>query len=39
MNNIILDLGYDVSFILKWMWEMMGNSSFIWSPIELSLVN
>jgi hypothetical protein len=29
MDNIILDLGSDVNFILKQTWEMMGKPKFI----------
>jgi hypothetical protein len=37
MDNIILDLAYDVNVILKKTWKMMGKQKLIWSPIQLRL--
>lgn len=39
MDNIILDLGFDVNVLPKQAWETMGKPKLIWSPIQLRLAN
>lgn len=37
MDNIILDLGFDVNILPKKTWEEMGKSKLLWSPVQLIL--
>lgn len=39
MDQVILDLGFDVNVLLKQMWERMGKPTLQWSPIQLHMVN
>jgi hypothetical protein len=39
MDNVILDLGYDVNLLLKKTWEMMGKPKLIWYLFQLRLEN
>jgi hypothetical protein len=39
VDNVILDLGYDVNVLPKQTWEMMGEPELVWSPIQLRLTN
>jgi hypothetical protein len=39
MDQVILDLGYDVKKNLKQTWEMIGKPKLIWSLFQLRLVN
>jgi hypothetical protein len=39
MENVILDLGFDVNFLLNKTCKMMGKPKLIWSPIQLRLEN
>jgi hypothetical protein len=39
MDNIILDMGSDVNFLLKKTWETMGKPKLNWSPIQSRLAN
>jgi hypothetical protein len=39
MNNIILDMGYNLNVITNKTWEMMCIPKLIWSPIQLRLAN
>jgi len=35
MEQIVLDIGFDVNFLTKHTWEMMGKSGLKWSPVQL----
>lgn len=39
MDDVILDLGYDVNILSKKTWEQMGKPKLFWSPIQLRLEN
>jgi hypothetical protein len=39
MDDVMLDLGSDVSILLKKYWEFMGKPKLMWSPIQLRLSN
>ena len=39
MDQVIFDLGSDVSVLLKQTWERMGRPRLQWSPIQLRMVN
>jgi hypothetical protein len=34
VDNVILDLGYDVNVLPKKTWDMMGKPKLVWSPIS-----
>jgi hypothetical protein len=33
VDNVILDLGFDVNVLPKQTWEMMGKPKLVWSPV------
>jgi len=39
VDNVILDLGFDVNVLPKQTWEMMGKTKIIWSHVQLRLEN
>ena len=39
VDSIILDLGLDVNFLTKEMWEMMGMTKLLWSLVQLCMEN
>jgi hypothetical protein len=39
VDNVILDLGYDVNVLPKETWEMMGKPELVWSHVQLRLTN
>jgi hypothetical protein len=39
VDNLILDLGYDVNILPKKTWYMMGKPKLVWSPFHLRLAN
>jgi hypothetical protein len=39
VDNVILNLGYDVNVLPKKTWEMMGKPKLIWSHVQLRLAN
>jgi hypothetical protein len=39
IDNVILDLRYNVNELPTKTWEMMGKPMLLWSPIQLRLVN
>jgi hypothetical protein len=39
VDNVILDLGFDVNVLPKQTWEMMGKDKLLWSPVQLRLMN
>jgi hypothetical protein len=39
MDNVMLDLGYDVNNLLKKSWELMDKPKLVWSSIQLRLSN
>jgi len=39
MDNIILDLGFDVNVLPNKTWYFMGKSKLVWSHVQLRLVN
>jgi hypothetical protein len=39
VENVILDLGYDVNVLSKHTWEMMGKPKLIWHLVQLRLAN
>jgi hypothetical protein len=39
MDGVMLDLGFDVKFFPKKLWELMGKMTLVWSPIQLWLEN
>lgn len=39
MDQVILDLGFDVNILTKQRWERMGRLVLQWSPIKLCMAN
>jgi hypothetical protein len=39
IDNVILDLGFDVNMLPKNTWEIMGTTKLVLSPIQLILAN
>jgi hypothetical protein len=39
MNNVMLNLGFDVNILPKTYWELMGKPNLVWSPIQLRISN
>jgi hypothetical protein len=39
VDNVILDLGYDVNVIPRKTWDMIGKPKIVWSLVQLRLVN
>jgi hypothetical protein len=39
LDNIILDLGFDVNLLPKKTWDLMGKPKLVWSLVQLKLVN
>jgi hypothetical protein len=37
VDNVILDLGYDVNVLPKKTWDLMGKPKLVWSHVQLSL--
>jgi hypothetical protein len=39
MDDVMLNLGFDVNILPNKSWEFMGNPNLVWSPIQLKLDN
>jgi hypothetical protein len=39
MDDVMLDLGYDVNILPKKYWELMGEPNLVWPPIQVRLSN
>ena len=39
MQEVMLDLGFDVNIFPKNSWELMGKPKLVWFPIQLGLAN
>ena len=39
VESVNLDLGSDVNILTKQTWQLMGNSTLGWSPVQLRLAN
>ena len=39
MEDVKLDLGYDMDILLKRSWNFMGRPKLVWCPIQLRLAN
>jgi hypothetical protein len=39
VDNFILVLGFEVNFLPKYTWELMGKPKLVWSLVQLRLAN